>query len=156
MSVPSPTPRHFPFSGGARLRPSACLPRARTAPSLARSRLDARAGRGEAEGPGPGAAATAAILRSRGGASRVLPALLPAPGTRPWPPTAVGRCLGGCGWAVTLERALGSAAGRRGSGGGASASVAGAGCQRRWEARQGKAAVRRPWTRFRERTTSWP
>lgn len=110
VSVPSPTARHFPFSGCAPLLPSARLLRARPAPSLARSRLGARAGRGEAEGPGPGAAA--AILRSRGGASRVLSAPLPAPGTCPWPPRAVGRCLGGCGWAVTLERALWSAAGR--------------------------------------------
>lgn len=43
-----------------------------------------------------------------------------------------------------------------GSGGGASASVAGAGCQRRWEARQGEAAVRRPRTGFRERATPPP
>lgn len=112
MNVPSPTPRHFPFCRGSQLQPSACLPGVRPALSLARWRLHARAGRGEAEGPGPGAAA--AILRSRGGASRVLPALLPVPGSRPWPPGAVGRCLGGCGWAVTLERVLGSATGRGG------------------------------------------
>lgn len=139
VSVPSPTPRHFPFSGCARLLSPTRLSRAGPAPSLARLRLGARAGRGEAEGPGPGAAA--AILRSRGGASRVLSAPLPAPGTCPWPPRAVGRCLRGCGWAVTLERALWSAAGRGALGGGASASVAGAGCQRRWEGRRGSGAA---------------
>lgn len=104
VSVPSPTgtfilrPRLAPALGPPAQHPGP-LP-----PAPARTRC-ARRPRGGG-GVRPWRRRHLAVPRGR---LLVLPALLPAPGTCPWPPRAVGRCLGGRGWAVILELALWSA-----------------------------------------------
>lgn len=72
---PLPHAQHSHSPAAPRSGPLPAYSAAGPVPSLGRSRLGARASPGEAEGPGPGAAA--AILRSRGGASRCCPRCCP-------------------------------------------------------------------------------
>lgn len=148
---PLPHAPALPSSGGTSLRLSAGPPRAR-ALSLScppASRCALRPGRG-----GGARFCRRRHLAVPRGRLLVLPALLPAPGTCPWPPRNDGRGLGGRGWVVTLPRALWSTVG---SGALRLAQVRPppARLVRRWEVR--RAAARRPLdTVPRERTTPRP
>lgn len=103
---PLPHAPALPSSGGTSLRLSAGLPRARarSLPCPPASRCALRPGRG-----GGARFCRRRHLAVPRGRLLVLPALLPAPGTCPWPLRNGGRGLGGRGCVVTFPRALGSA-----------------------------------------------